>query len=512
MPIDLPRFNAHPEGVDAGPLVPKLRRYDPDARAGVPVPVGGDEPLTLTVTGYWPYAEIEALADLVPDGGETAIKLTHAPHEGHDPEAEGEQAPQWLFPGRPGMDALVTEQVAMRHVARADLEPEQLLQAAGEVHQIQVTTPGGELETGIVPGQTVEVGGYELRAERAVPSWRTIDGRLRDAFVIHVDPPDGAHFNRMVLDGEDLQTDFADDPSAGPMGQRQDAPLDDDLVVRYRFADTLQLTPRQAPVRHTLLTRPGESAVHLLTIANDRPPALTEHDDAFEIGGFLAERVDDVRWSERVVEVPADRRNEDDGRAGLHQVVRVELARGDWSADVLVPFGLWPHLQPWTGPVVDVPGVAEPVRLQLGNLARPMPRRVQVDRFEAIPYDGEEASATALMRDFRSEVTLIDERTGRQRSDVAQLNDPVFITLDGPLWYDESWLLYQASWDPENQAFTVLGVGNRPGIRTMVVGCVLMGVGLMWAFYVKPVIIRRRKNAALRKHREQQAQPGVALA
>jgi hypothetical protein len=67
----------------------------------------------------------------------------------------------------------------------------------------------------------------------------------------------------------------------------------------------------------------------------------------------------------------------------------------------------------------------------------------------------------------------------------------------GSLLPDESWLLFQSQWDPEDQAFTVLGVANRPGILTMTVGCVMITLGLIWAFYVKPVIINRRKAQAL---------------
>jgi len=62
---------------------------------------------------------------------------------------------------------------------------------------------------------------------------------------------------------------------------------------------------------------------------------------------------------------------------------------------------------------------------------------------------------------------------------------------------DTYWTLFQAQWDPNGQRFTVLGVGNRPGVWIMTAGCVVLTVGLMYAFYAKPLIVRRMKEKAI---------------
>ena len=41
----------------------------------------------------------------------------------------------------------------------------------------------------------------------------------------------------------------------------------------------------------------------------------------------------------------------------------------------------------------------------------------------------------------------------------------------------------------------MLGVGNRHGVNTMLLGCCLSVLGMIYAFYVKPVIKRRRHRA-----------------
>ncbi|MBY0262519.1 MAG: hypothetical protein K2Q20_09255, partial [Phycisphaerales bacterium] len=43
--------------------------------------------------------------------------------------------------------------------------------------------------------------------------------------------------------------------------------------------------------------------------------------------------------------------------------------------------------------------------------------------------------------------------------------------------------------------FTILGVGNNPGIYIIAAGAVMMSVGIPWAFYLKPWLVRRKKRA-----------------
>ncbi|HQY88348.1 MAG TPA: hypothetical protein PK402_06800, partial [Tepidisphaeraceae bacterium] len=62
-----------------------------------------------------------------------------------------------------------------------------------------------------------------------------------------------------------------------------------------------------------------------------------------------------------------------------------------------------------------------------------------------------------------------------------------------------SWIMYQAQWDAQGQKWTVLGIANRPAVPFMLASCGLIVVGLLYAFYVKPLIIRSMKNRALRE-------------
>ncbi|MEM8876218.1 MAG: hypothetical protein AAGD32_18390 [Planctomycetota bacterium] len=510
---DLPRFDESPDYV-GDKLMPAIRSYDPEQRAGVPTPIheslGLDEPVTLQVVGYYPYAAVDPQYTIGHDDGDTALKVTHRHHD-HGPEGhvEGEPEPEaditWMVASRPGADQMLLHDIEFRHIDRIDLEPDQLLRAAEDTHRFRITVDGQTEEFGLVPGGSAEAFGYAFVAERFWPRWTAIDGSTTDAFSLRVTTPDGQTFRRMVLDGRDVQTDFViGAEGAGPMGARQPEPLDVGLDINYRFLDGLRLWPRigkmlQRAQRETFLTTPV-GGIHRLTTFSDAPPELQTYDDVLQMGDITMERFDGVRRTDRIVIVPPEQRERDAGRAGAFQVVQVRVASGDFETTVVVPFMQFVYEYGWTGPVVDIPGASQPIRIQMGNYARPMPVAVALEKFEAVPYPGGIAQAGFTMRDFRSTLDIVQPATGEITEGVASMNSPVYVRDESIPLIGQSWLLYQASWNPEDQTYTVLGVGNRPGVYTMIIGSVLMFIGLMWAFYLKPVLIRRAKQAALAKH------------
>lgn len=145
--------------------------------------------------------------------------------------------------------------------------------------------------------------------------------------------------------------------------------------------------------------------------------------------------------------------------------------------------------------------------------------------FEMIPYPHSQTP-----RDYRSEVAVLSNWNGRaKREDHAtSLNAPLLVRTpfvkrdDAPAWANAAgWAMSviapnqykfsQAGWDAtgwqesrrlveSGQAakafarFTILGVGNNPGIYIIATGAVLMSVGIPWAFYLKPWLIQRQKR------------------
>lgn len=58
------------------------------------------------------------------------------------------------------------------------------------------------------------------------------------------------------------------------------------------------------------------------------------------------------------------------------------------------------------------------------------------------------------------------------------------------------WTLFQSLFSEDHWSYSVLGVGNRVGISAMNAGWVLVTLGCLYAFYVKPVLLRRMARRA----------------
>jgi hypothetical protein len=156
-----------------------------------------------------------------------------------------------------------------------------------------------------------------------------------------------------------------------------------------------------------------------------------------------------------------------------------------------------------------------PHLLQLGQTRLQLPARITLNRFDLVPYPGGEPRQGSMFRDFKSTLTVEDPRTGEKVTAVAHMNNPVYFEVPGPVPvlgklspFARSWLFFQAAYDPNAQAWTILGVGNRPAVWVMTAGCVMIFAGLLYAFYVKPILIRRMKQRAIEQAQAAGKLPG----
>lgn len=88
---------------------------------------------------------------------------------------------------------------------------------------------------------------------------------------------------------------------------------------------------------------------------------------------------------------------------------------------------------------------------------------------------------------YRSDILYrpLSDAQGPARAGVVQTNETLTIGR---------WTLYQSSYDSDQHwRYTILGVGNRYGILPMNLGWMIVTVGCIYAFYVKPVLLRRAR-------------------
>lgn len=177
-------------------------------------------------------------------------------------------------------------------------------------------------------------------------------------------------------------------------------------------------------------------------------------------------------------------------------LVRVEINDGQRIVGEWLPFNEFP----WPDEQRAQPGRTTPYRSRVATLAggpagrgrmvelmysrqrEPLAAPVVLDRFILETHPGGDREA-----DFISKVRFAE---GGQWSPLLEIrsNQPA---QHGDYWY------FQSRWDPNTECHTVLGVGNRNGVGGMLAGVCISIAGMIYAFYIKPAIIRRRKRVAL---------------
>ena len=117
-----------------------------------------------------------------------------------------------------------------------------------------------------------------------------------------------------------------------------------------------------------------------------------------------------------------------------------------------------------------------------------LPAPIALDSFEIDSHVGGFSGRTSSVLNWRSHIRFMG-------SDETKAS----VSVNDPKSYGNYWF-FQSQWDPPDSDspglnYTVLGVGNRFGIYPMLFGCCLTVSGMIWAFYVKPTIKRKRQQA-----------------
>jgi hypothetical protein len=489
----------------------------------------GAKDFKIDIVGYYPYATV--IDRYVEGGGNlSGVKLVlNAPHM-------GVSQTEYVINGEPGHEMTMLGSSEVRHVKLGDAAGmDEVAKAAEHIHLLDVKAPGYEKVIPVTVGGKYELGssGYTVTVEGFDPNWPTMEGERAKLITLMVERKGGEAYRRQLIMGREKPTDWKlNEPGAGPMGKRQPTPLDDQLQVQYSFKDMFGLVPdRGGAERHTVFTFADGKLLADVVVAMDRAPSVHRFEDgAGDVEMSLGQmrmnvgvaKVDGLARDERVEEVPAAQRTRAGGESGVFQVVLAKVTSGDWSKVVPVPFTqfvLEPGV-PWSEGRVQVPGTDVEVQLAFGNEFVPLPAEITLDKFELVHYPGGD-ERSMIQRDFKSHLTIRDLGTERVTRAMAHMNNPAYwppmpravagYGFRFPWERAGEWLFFQAAWDAEGQRWTILGIGNRPGMLVMTTGCVMIFLGVIYAFYVKPIVIRRMKANALAKAQKAGKKPKKEL-
>jgi len=181
----------------------------------------------------------------------------------------------------------------------------------------------------------------------------------------------------------------------------------------------------------------------------------------------------------------------------LFSMIRLEIESGGRTGSRWVPFNRYvlPDRQyAYQGRFAYLP---ERFRLADGTMVevmfsrqrRELPAAVTLDSFEIDSHVGGYSGSASTIRNYISRLRF---------NDGSGWTEPVAIKVNSPTEFDGLWF-FQSSWDKPpgdnpggGMNFTGLGIGNRNGVYIQLAGCCLAVIGMIFAFYVKPMIKRKR--------------------
>jgi hypothetical protein len=468
----------------ASSSVPLLDRWR------MPIPLDADGlPFDVTITGYLPYVTwVEAFVG----GGEALnpvaqVRLQRDSQEAvanlvaNDPAESLWQSIEFVWVTDGDRLAALSAPLAGPRTLDAYVKD-------ADLHRQYAVEPGQQID--------VEATGYQLTVDRLIADWPMMSPGYQGARspVAQVTVRRGdLQFQRTVIQRfEQLSQDI----DAEGVRHREGL-VDDNIELRYFDASSGW---------YTLVAGPAVDGLHLIITRSDGMRELVP----LEVGKtiLLADRGSAGRLTVLKVETHARRVTEPrvvpraNRRPQMGQMlsaVRVELSEADasgqqWTRSVWLPFSQYLHdfAEPRTVSLPSDDG-SPAIELTYARRMRSLPGPIALEQMQAIFFPGRER-----VNDWHSYFRFRLPGGEVHRSMVRLNHTAVF----GP------WTLFQAAEAPDHESYSVLGVGNRPGIVVMLLGCVLLTLGMLYAFFVKPVLKRRRTGGEANQAVES---TGVAL-
>ncbi len=316
----------------------------------------------------------------------------------------------------------------------------------------------------------------------------SIPGRERPVSIAMVDikGPEGV-FRRWVADQDDMTRDMRDG-AADPHAVQADRP-DRRILTTYR--------PATAPI--IFAGHPG--GLHFLFNGPDGQQINREvrAGEVVQVLSGLALRVDNyVRRGLSEVKpfiVPPNSRQRDAGETFAMIRLEIDTGRGVESKWVRFNHYAFPSEQyAYAGRFAYQPerfrlADGSEVEVMFSRKRMRLPSPIAMEDFDLDTHLGGYTGSAITIRNYISRLRFQDGPKWTDPEPIA-VNSP---TEHGGFWY------FQSTWDrppAENPTggmnYTGLGIGNRHGVYVQLAGCCIAVVGMIFAFYIKPVIKRRR--------------------
>lgn len=415
----------------------------------------------------------------------------------------------------------------------------------GARHALVVDVPGKDgaaPEHGVYAvqaGTTLEVGksGYKIQVKELDPTppfpiiTEGYRGASSSVAVVRISTPEGKSYDRWVYHRfPEISQDLLDEKNERGMPKRRDA--DPAIRLSYLDASTFQVYMDEhadGTVRGCVRLPAGPARTFDHVQERGVVEEVLPRKDAAK--DPKVDLVFGARWAhaeafEHPSVVAPTKRDKSAIGTHEHAMLAIEVTAGQSKRIVWLPFTKYIGVNMGTERTIKLDD-GRSLSLAFGRLNHRFPDfLIQLVDFEMIAYDHRGAP-----RDYQSIIRVVPVHDGsgplpfQTYEHVTKLNAPLQAPFE---WSDDrSYLanvfgqfasrlsprqfkLSQAGWDAEGwrqtqqladegklprayAGFTILGVGNNPGIHVIAAGAILVSIGIPWAFYIKPLIVRRRK-------------------
>ncbi len=518
-------------------------------------PLAGTDDLSFNVVGFATYAEeARRWQRVVParsEGERQPMRLVYL--VAHDlagtgePDEEGQRM-LWfaLAPGDAVSRMHETPEIAVEYavgmdpVRWSDLKTRLPVGApAGLVIEIPEANYKGVMSPRVNVRTPVGNTGWHLTLQQIAPEppfpivTPGYEGATSSVALVRFEPPLGEPFVRWVYHRfPEISQDLLEQASADGRPVRRDP----DQSVRVGFVDAtkLQVYFNEDPATglvDAIVRTPGG-----IEVREGLAPGSRLREPVPRLSFDLADRWEDARQIEVPVSVPEDQR--DGNMVGTYDkaMIAVEVSQksSDWSEVVWLPFCKYTDvtsLRASSQRALDLPD-GRRISLVFGRVQHRLPGfQLRMLDFKMLSYDHRGSP-----RDYQTLVRVESTDGSFESYDhVTRLNAPLkapflwsstrgfLANLVGEIashlsprqykfsqagwdragWEQSQELVDQGVLERPRANFTILGVGNNPGIHIIALGGVLMGVGTPWAFYIKPWLVRRQRDKLKAQHADQ---------
>jgi len=339
------------------------------------------------------------------------------------------------------------------------------------------------------PFRKIEGSAYEYRVRNKIDNFPVGDGRILSLAIVDVRTPEKM-FTRMVADDPHSTRDMS---AEATVAGHEPLEVDTRIVMTYRPPPPpITIVAGPEPMGLAILFNPGDGPIQRFS------PAVG---DNVSLAKDWIVRVAHFYRNGRPISlpriVPRQARDGAAMRARVYSMIRVTLSTADWVRSLWLPYNQWafPDEQ------FDMPGRrmyaprdlhlpdGRHIELMFSRGRHAFPAPVTLEDFTLLTHQGGLIGTNSNVRNYISRLRFADA--------AGEWSEPINMSLNEPAERD-GWWFFQSTWDAPSRGYgglnyTGVGVGNRNGVHIQLAGVCIAVSGMLFAFYVKPIIIRRRR-------------------